>query len=108
MAKHILVVLTNPVEGKDAEYNDWYTNQHLGDVIGIEGYVAARRYKLSDGQLSEGQLPYGYLAIYEVETDDLPATAKRLTGTDMYISPALDMTTAAAWLYTPITERVAR
>lgn len=108
MAKHLLVVLTNPVHGKDDEYNGWYTNQHLGDVVGIDGYVAATRYKLSDAQISGGQLPYEYLAIYEVETDDLPATAKRLTGTEMYISPALDTKTTSAWLYTPITERVER
>jgi hypothetical protein len=32
MAKHVFVVLTNPVEGEEDTYNDWYTNVHL---IGI-------------------------------------------------------------------------
>ena len=107
MARHILVVLSNPVEGKDDEYNDWYTNQHLGDVTRIDGYVSASRYKLSEAQLSGGQLPYGYLAIYEVETEDLPATAKKLTGTEMYISPALDIATTTAWFYSPLSEQKA-
>ena len=30
MAKHVFVVLTNPLEGKEDAYNDWYTNVHLG------------------------------------------------------------------------------
>jgi hypothetical protein len=29
MAKHVFVVFTNPVEGKDVAYNDWYDNRHL-------------------------------------------------------------------------------
>jgi hypothetical protein len=41
MAKHVFVVLTNPVEGKEDTYNDWYTNVHLGDVLKVPGIVAA-------------------------------------------------------------------
>jgi hypothetical protein len=33
MPKHLMLVLTNPVEGKDAEYNEWYTNTHLPDIL---------------------------------------------------------------------------
>ena len=40
-----LVVLTNPVAGREDEYNDWYSNRHLGDVIAIPGIVAAQRFK---------------------------------------------------------------
>lgn len=65
MAKHILVVLSNPVEGKEDEYNDWYTNQHLGDVCAAPGFVAARRFKVVDGESD-----HKYLAIYEMESDD--------------------------------------
>jgi len=28
-ARYTFVVLTQPVEGQDEEYNDWYTNQQV-------------------------------------------------------------------------------
>lgn len=48
MGNYTLVVFTNPVEGREDDYNEWYDNQHLGDVIAaaggdaFEGYAAAR------------------------------------------------------------------
>jgi len=91
MAAYALVVLTNANEGKDAEFNDWYTNQHLGDVLNIPGFTQARRFKLCDG--FEGQ--HKYLALYEMETDDPAAVTAELqkrAGTPaMFISPAMDM-----------------
>lgn len=109
MAKNVLVVLSNAVDGQDQAFNDWYTKTHLQDVIGIPGYVAAQRFRRADTQLGNAaDLPYAYLAIYEVETDDLPATAKALTSTEMYIDPSLDRGSTVAWFYTPVTERVAR
>jgi hypothetical protein len=109
MGKHMLVVLSNAAEGQDGEFNEWYTNTHLGDIVALPGYVSAQRFKLSDAQMGAGQLPYQYLAIYEVEADSAADAVKGLTeGTrgGMVISPALDMSRTVAWFYTPITERV--
>ena len=106
MGKHMLLVLSNATEGEDSAFNEWYTNTHLGDVLKVPGFVAAQRYALSEAQLAPGALPYRYLAIYEVETDDLEATGQALTGGSMYISPALDRDRTVAWFYTPATERV--
>src|SRR3954452_9573210 len=74
MAKHVFVVLTNPVEGKEDTYNDWYTNVHLGDVLKVPGIVAARRFKMSDVQRGEPPFPWRYLGLYEIDTDDLTHT----------------------------------
>ena len=41
MQKHIFIVYTNAVEGRDDEYNAWYDDQHLNDVLKIPGVVAA-------------------------------------------------------------------
>ncbi len=109
MEKHFLMVLTNPVEGQEEEYNEWYTNTHVKDVLGIPGFVAAQRFKLSGEQLM-GDAPYRYLAIYEIETDNLQATmaalGKASEGDGMVISSALDMEALASWIFTPITDRV--
>ncbi len=37
MAKYNLIALTNPLEGRDDEFNDWYTNVHLADVLKLPG-----------------------------------------------------------------------
>ncbi len=106
--KHMLVVLSNAREGQDDQFNAWYTDTHLGDVLGIPGFAAAQRFKLSDAQMGAADLPYRYLAIYEVDADktQLAADALRASTGSMVIDPALDMSRTVAWFYTPITERV--
>jgi primosomal replication protein N len=52
MGRHILVVMTNAVEGKDQEFNHWYSNVHLGEVVAIPGFVSAQRYKLADSEIA--------------------------------------------------------
>jgi len=39
--RHLLIVLTNPVEGKEDSFNDWYTNQNLHDVLKIDAFISA-------------------------------------------------------------------
>lgn len=88
-----LVVLTNAVEGKDAEFNDWYSRIHLPDVLGVPGIVRAERFELAGVQRTPQPLPYRYLAIYEIETDDLQLVSDEIgkrAGTDaMFISDAM-------------------
>ncbi len=53
MAKHILVVMSNPVSpDREAEYNDWYTSRHIPDIVSLPGYAAATRYVASPAQMS--------------------------------------------------------
>lgn len=47
MATHIFDVHSNPVPGREDEYNDWYTNQHLSDVLASPGFVAAQRFEVA-------------------------------------------------------------
>jgi len=61
-----LLVFSNPIEGKEKEYNDWYTNIHIGEIVEIDGFVSAQRFKLSDTQNFVDQ-PYKYTAIYSIE-----------------------------------------
>lgn len=94
MARQVykFVVLTNAVEGRDAEFNDWYSNVHLADVVAIPGILGAERYELAEAQRSLPQ-PFRYLAIYEIETDDLEGVTAELgrrSGTPaMVISDAM-------------------
>jgi hypothetical protein len=109
VARHTFVVFTNAADGRDDEFNDWYNNRHLHDLLSTEGFVAAQRFRLAD--MNPGQdFAHQYLALYEVETEDLEKTnrAMREAANDgrMFISPALDRKNAVARYFTPITDRV--
>ena len=71
MPKYIGIAMANPVEGKEQEFNEWYDNQHILDVLSIPGNVSAQRYRVADSQLPNRSSPYRYLAVYEVDVDDL-------------------------------------
>lgn len=60
------LVFANPVDGREAAFNDWYSNRHLPDVLRVPGYLSARRFALAG---APGQAPPGwrYLAVYEVD-----------------------------------------
>lgn len=76
MAKYVMVVESQPVEGRDAEYNAWYDSEHFQDVLDLPGVQSGRRFDLAMGLMGEPGLPY--LAIYEIETDDIGLVAAEL------------------------------
>ncbi|WP_417620287.1 hypothetical protein [Parasphingorhabdus sp.] len=71
MTDYYFVVQTNAVEGHEQEFSDWYTNDHLNDVLSVPGIVAAQRFELSGVRnMAEGlDKPFQFLAIYEIEGD---------------------------------------
>jgi hypothetical protein len=73
MATYRLLVLSNPVEGREDEYNDWYTDRHLGDIVSLDGFVAAQRFRFVRPRRPGQEPEYRYLAIYEVEEGKLDA-----------------------------------
>ncbi len=111
MAKYTFVVLTNPTPGKEAEYNRWYNEQHIPDVLQAKGFVCAQRFRLADTQMGgDTNKSYKYLALYEIETDDLQASlddlASRRNTPDMIMSDAIDLKNASAFIFTPVAEKV--
>ncbi len=101
MAKFKLVVMTGPKAGREDEYNDWYNNQHLADVVAVPGFRSAQRFKLTDAMGFEHR--NGYLAIYEIESDDPKAVMAEMfkrNGTPaMVLSEALDLDKAVVGLF---------
>jgi hypothetical protein len=111
MAKHVFLALTNPVEGKENEFNEWYDKHHVPDVVNVPGFISGQRFKLADAQFgnAEATKAYKYLAVYEIETDDIAATIKELIargGTaDITPSDAIDRK-ALTYMFTPIRDKV--
>jgi len=109
MKRYAYLVFTQPASGLDAEYNRWYSEQHLGDVLRVPGFVSAQRFNLTQG---DGPAPAPYLAVYEFESDDVNRTlsslAERAGTPDMPLSPALDLATVKTFVYEVIGDRKTR
>jgi hypothetical protein len=103
MTKLKMVVLTSPVAGQEDEFNEWYTNIHLKDVVAVPGILSAQRFKLSDPMGFEHR--HQYLAIYEIESDDPQGVVEELLrrrgSSSMMISDALNMETAVGGVFEP-------
>jgi hypothetical protein len=71
MEKWLVLVETNcRDEARDAEFNRWYDTVHVPDVLSSPDHKSATRYVIEDRVKGKGK----YLAIYEIETDDIKRT----------------------------------
>jgi hypothetical protein len=65
----IAVVMTNPLDNRHDEFNDWYSHIHIRDVMRLPAAIAVQRFVLSADQLpADGAVERAqtqYLAIYE-------------------------------------------
>jgi hypothetical protein len=78
MSDHRMLVFTNPVEGKENEFHEWYDDVHIPDCLRIDGVAAVTRYEVADVQASlrpvgvsekTGGVTQRYLAVWELEGD---------------------------------------
>ncbi|MGF1597652.1 MAG: hypothetical protein ACFCVK_12105 [Acidimicrobiales bacterium] len=106
MTKHVLLVFTDPVEGREDEYNTWYNDVHLPEVLRTDGFVRAQRFQVAD--LMPGVTDHGYVAIYELETDDPGAAMKALNGAagKFTMTDAVDLRKAKMSLASQVSELI--
>lgn len=106
--KTLYLVFSNPVEGRDEEFNAWYDEVHVHDVVSMPGVVSAQRYALFVAEINkvEGMEPpkQRYLTVYEME-GDVDATMAKIgeavfSGT-MGLSDAMDMTSSVMSYWNP-------
>lgn len=103
-----LLVFSNPTQGREHDYNKWYDNQHLPDLLRIPGVVSARRLVASDTQFAkDDKLPGKYLALYEIEAEDLAAVfldmQSRVGESGMVMSDAIDLASIRTMVFYPHT-----
>ncbi|MBA9005402.1 DUF4286 family protein [Thermomonospora cellulosilytica] len=74
MARGVYYVASRPKSPeREAEFNAWYEEVHLPEVCSLPGFVSARRFApvQDDGP---------YVALYEIEGDDLEEVIAGLIG----------------------------
>jgi hypothetical protein len=104
------LVLSNPTEGDDEAFNDWYTNQHNTDVIDqVPGVLSIQRFRLSGPQRRPPPHAYRYLCIYRVERargDEVFAKLQSLSGTAAMPVSETFAEDHLALVYEPVTDRL--
>ncbi len=109
MAKHHLLAFTNPVAGREEEFNRWYDEQHVPDLLAVPGFVSAQRFALTDAT-GRDKPGWSYLAFYELDTDDpdaLMAEVRSRIGTEkMPVSGALDSVNTGGLIASAVTARI--
>ena len=53
---------------REDEYNEWYNNMHVPDMLAIPGMINASRWVSATDKPNQQRK---YLALYELETDDI-------------------------------------
>jgi uncharacterized protein (TIGR02118 family) len=69
MGRYLLFAFSDCKEpAREKEFNDWYDNIHVPDMLEVPGLLSATRWVSAEPR--EGQ-SRKYLALYEMETDSL-------------------------------------
>lgn len=104
----LLIVFSNPTsDAEEAEFNRWYTEEHIPDVLRLGGLRSGRRYRSCGVELLPGiPEPGRYAAVYPVEADtveQIRAVADKLqaglAAGETSVSPTMDLRKVqAAWV----------
>jgi NAD(P)-dependent dehydrogenase (short-subunit alcohol dehydrogenase family) len=103
MDTHLMLVFSNPTEGKETEFNTWYEGTHIPEMLGTPGVVAARRYEMSPPEGMPAP-PQKYLAVYELDGDlaeVFAAINERGQSGAISRGEATDRESVAMWVYAP-------
>jgi hypothetical protein len=109
MTHGIFVVQTMPARGREADYDTWYTQVHVPEILHVPGFASAQRF-VNDPSGRPGDAPpeFRNLAIYELDAPAaeagaaLAAALPGLTWSDA-LGPRRTLVA-----YTPVTPRITR
>jgi hypothetical protein len=115
MAMTTYLVFSNPVDGKEDEFNEWYDNVHLPEVLATPGMRSAQRFALLETEITHNSpMPkpaQRYLLVYELEGDADAIMAKiseAVANGEMHMNEALDLETVAMSFWSPIGPKVVK
>jgi hypothetical protein len=71
--RFVYLVMSDPLPGREADFNDAYQNTHMGDLVQLPGWTGAQRFRLVPVTPRTTHPLYrrGYLIIWDQEGNDL-------------------------------------
>jgi hypothetical protein len=76
MPHYQYVVFTNAKEATDAEFNKWYDDVHLDEMLEVPGVIAASRSRFTPQDDTNPR--HLYLAVYEIQSENIRETLGEL------------------------------
>jgi hypothetical protein len=80
--RYYYLVWASPIPGMETQFNDWYQNNHMGDLVQLPGWVGAQRFRIvADVGTRPTKLGYdaGYLIVWDVDEKDFATANKFVT-----------------------------
>lgn len=75
MEKWLLIVESNCADpDREQDFNEWYNNTHLPDMLELSSVIRATRYE----NMNPGDGEAKYVALYEVESEDFQETLNEI------------------------------
>lgn len=102
--EHEFVILTNPAEGREADFLRWY-DAHIPEILDhYHGLTTGQLFKAATAQAAGTELEWQYLALYDLRAADVgeyfniePHDLEGMTQIDGALGPR-----PAQWVFTPI------
>jgi hypothetical protein len=109
LMRDLLIALTSPLEGREEEFNAWYSNVHAKEMLEIDGVLSVQRFLITHGASSDAA--NRYVAIYEVAAGETGNVMARLA--ESAKAGRLTMSSAMSdrsetWALSALTERLER
>jgi hypothetical protein len=71
VTEHLLLVFSNAAPEHESEFNQWYSNVHVVDLVDkLDGIEAGQRFQIA-GTYRDSAAEYKYLAMYWIPEDKL-------------------------------------
>ena len=101
MPRFVMVVQSQALPGREAEYAAWYDGTHVKEICALPGVVSGQRYEATP--VAMGAPGQSNLSIYEIEAESEMAfmgemgklgASGRMTQSDSYVS-----SDSVLWIY---------
>jgi hypothetical protein len=103
--QHILAVFTESRPGREDEFNRWYDEVHVGDLLVVPGIESVQRFHISATEPPQSP-SHRWLGIYELSRNPNEVMeALRATREQRTMSPAYDSDRTVRFYYTAISNR---
>ena len=108
---HILLVLSQPQQGREPDFLDWYKGDYLHAIANQEKVLSVQHFEPHEVDITKGKhkpLPYPYLSLIELSLDGAEQACdliQRITALHQAQPTANE---PATWLYFTTSEKVGR
>ena len=107
MAQGQLVVFSNALAGREDEFNAWYSDVHIPEVLKAAPQIkSAKRFSLNTIAVAEGVKGWQYLTVYEIDAQDvqgvLESMGAAMANGEFNMSDSGDMSSITMFYANPI------